>query len=313
MLGSWVIMKYGEMIGVIDRPSKRSSHHDNIPKGGGLGILAAFVFSSLVLNIPLFIWLPALMISLASFWGADKYILPVSHRLGIHFGCSLFFLVFFLSCKEADTLAYAAWLPVLVFIVGTANFYNFMDGIDGIAGITGFVAFTMTAYYAHFSGMNQAFVYLGLALAFSCLGFLCFNIPRAKVFLGDVGSIFLGFVFACLIVFLSRDLSDFMVMAGFLAPFYFDEVFTMVVRIKHRDSLIEPHRKHIYQILVNEAGIGHWKVALGYGMVQLVIGVSVIAVQPNGWGVLLGIYVLYSILFALFSIVVRRKFVADEN
>ncbi|MEE4365120.1 MAG: UDP-N-acetylmuramyl pentapeptide phosphotransferase [Desulfotignum sp.] len=306
-------MKYGAMMGVIDRPSKRSSHHDNIPKGGGFGILAALVFASLMLQIPVFIWVPALVISLASFWGADKYILPVSQRLVIHFGCSLFFLIFFLSAKQVDVLTYAAWLPVLVFIVGTANFYNFMDGIDGIAGITGFLAFSLTAFYAWLSGLDQAFVHLGLALAFSCLGFLCFNIPRAKVFLGDVGSILLGFVFACLIVFLSRDLSDFMVMAGFLAPFYFDELFTMVVRIKHRDSLIEPHRRHIYQILVNEAGIGHWKVALGYGMVQLAIGISVIAVQQNGWGILVGTYFFYGLMFALFSVIIRRKFVADEN
>jgi len=311
--GSWVVMKYGAVIGVIDRPSKRSSHHKNIPKGGGLGILAALVFSSLILQIPVFIWMPSLVISLASFWGADKYILPVSQRLVIHFGCSLIFLVFFLSWKQVDLLAYAAWLPVLVFIVGTANFYNFMDGIDGIAGIAGFLAFLMTAFYARLSGMDPAFVFFGLALAFSCLGFLCFNIPRAKVFLGDVGSILLGFVFACLVVFLSRDLSDFMVMAGFLAPFYFDELFTMVVRIRHGDSLIEPHRKHIYQILVNEAGIGHWKVSLGYGMLQLAIGVSVILIQPQGWVALLGTYCLYSLMFAGISIIVRRKFVADEN
>ncbi len=313
MTGSWVIMKYGAMIGVIDRPSKRSSHHNNIPKGGGFGILVALVFASLILKIPVFIWMPALVISLASFWGADKYILPVSQRLVIHFGCSLFFLVFFLFWKQADALTYVAWLPVLVFIVGTANFYNFMDGIDGIAGITGFLAFSLTAFYAWFSGLDQAVVYLGLSLAFSCLGFLCFNIPRAKVFLGDVGSILLGFVFACLVVFLSRNLSDFMVMVGFLAPFYFDELFTMVVRIKHKDSLIEPHRKHIYQILVNEAGIGHWKVSLGYGMVQLAIGVSVIAVQPKGWGGVLGTYFLYGLIFAMVSIIIRRKFVDDEN
>ncbi len=311
--GAWLVMRFGGRLGTMDMPSSRSSHHKEVPKGAGLGILAALVFASLVLQIPVFIWVPALVISLASFWGADKYILPVSQRLVIHFSCSLFFLVFFLSSKQADALALAAWLPVLFFIVGTANFYNFMDGIDGIAGITGFLAFLLTAFYARLSGLDQAFVYLGLALAFSCLGFLCFNIPRAKVFLGDVGSILLGFVFACLVVFLSRDLSDFMVMAGFLAPFYFDELFTMVVRIKHRDSLIEPHRKHIYQILVNEAGIGHWKVALGYGMVQLAIGVSGIAVQPEGRGLLLGTYFFYGLIFVIFSIIVRRKFAADEN
>jgi Fuc2NAc and GlcNAc transferase len=311
--GSWIIMKYGAVIGAIDRPSKRSSHQNNIPKGGGFGILAALVFSSLILNIPVFIWIPALVISLASFWGADKYILPVSQRLLIHFGCSLIFLVFFLSSKQAPAVDYVVWLPVLVFIVGTANFYNFMDGIDGIAGIAGFVAFLLVSFHAQLSGMDQAYVSLGLGMAFSCLGFLCFNIPRAKVFLGDVGSILLGFVFASLIVFLSQDLTDFMVMAGFLAPFYFDELFTMVVRIKNKDSLIEPHRKHIYQVLVNEAGIGHWKVSLGYGMMQLIIGFSAIFTQPEGVFHLFGMYVFYGLMFAVFSIIIRKRYPWSEN
>ncbi len=311
--GSWIIMKYGAVIGAIDRPSKRSSHQNNIPKGGGFGILAALVFSSLILNIPVFIWIPALVISLTSFWGADKYILPVSLRLMIHFGCSLFFLVFFLYSKQAAAVDYAVWLPVLVFIVGTANFYNFMDGIDGIAGIAGFVAFLLVSFHAQLSGMDQAYVSLGLGMAFSCLGFLCFNIPRAKVFLGDVGSILLGFVFASLIVFLSQDLTDFMVMAGFLAPFYFDELFTMVVRIKNKDSLIEPHRKHIYQVLVNEAGIGHWKVSLGYGMMQLIIGFSAIFTQSEGVFHLFGMYVFYGLMFAVFSVIIRKRYPWSEN
>jgi Fuc2NAc and GlcNAc transferase len=278
-----------------------------------LGILTALVVSSLALNIPFFIWLPALVISLASFWGADKHILPVFHRLLIHFGCSLFFLFFFLYANQVDALTYGVWLPVLIFIVGTANFYNFMDGIDGIAGVTGFLAFLLVAVYARFSGMPPAFIFLSLVMASAGLGFVCLSFPTATVFLGDVGSILLGFVFACLIVFLSQDLSDFLVMAGFLAPFYFDELFTMVVRIKNKDSLVEPHRKHIYQVLVNEAGISHWKVSSGYGMAQLVIGFSAMALHGEGAGLLLALYLFYGLIFAVFSIFVRQRFPSSEN
>ena len=311
--GSWVVMKYGSVMGAIDLPSNRSSHHEGIPKGGGFGILAAFILSSLVLNIPIFIWLPGIIISLVSFWGGDKHLCSVAQRLFVHFGCSLFFLVFFLLSKQAPLVMYLICLPLSVFIVGTANFYNFMDGIDGIAGITGFFGFILVAFFNELSGLDPAYGYFSLVLAFSCLGFLCFNTPRAKVFLGDVGSILLGFVFACLIIFLAQDMTDFMVMAGFLAPFYFDELFTMVVRIRSRDSLIEPHRKHIYQVLVNEAGIGHWKVSLGYGMMQLIIGFSAIFIQPKGVIWILGIYVAYGLIFAFFSIVIRKRFPCSEN
>ncbi|MDZ7664905.1 MAG: UDP-N-acetylmuramyl pentapeptide phosphotransferase [Desulfotignum sp.] len=311
--GSWLVKRFGVRIGMVDVPNLRSSHHREIPKGAGFGILSALVVSSLFLLIPFFVWLPALVISLASFWGADKHILPVSHRLLIHFGCSLFFLVFFLYFQQADPSAYVIWLPVLIFIVGTANFYNFMDGIDGIAGITGVLAFLLVAVHAWMSDMPVSFILLSLAMSAACLGFLCFSLPRASVFLGDVGSILLGFVFACLVIFLSRDLTDFLVMAGFLSMFYFDELFTMGVRIWDKDSLVEPHRKHIYQVLVNEAGIEHWKVALGYGLAQLVIGCLAIWLQPKGAGCLFVMYGVSALMFTGVSMIIRKRWLSGEN
>jgi Fuc2NAc and GlcNAc transferase len=298
--GAWMVMKYGSMMGAIDMPDSRSSHHEGTPKGGGFGILVAFVFFSLILKIPIFIWLPGVVISLVSFWGGDKHLWSVKKRLFTHFGCSLFFIIFFLYSKQVALGTYIFLIPISVFIVGTANFYNFMDGIDGIGGITGFLGFMLIAFYNNLSGMDPAYAYLSLALAFSCLGFLCFNTPRAKVFLGDVGSILLGFVFACLIIALSENIMDFFIMAGFLAPLYFDELFTMVVRIRSKDSLIEPHRKHIYQVLVNEACIAHWKISLGYGLMQLIIGLFVISIKPKGLFFLLSAYLIFGLIFAVF-------------
>jgi Fuc2NAc and GlcNAc transferase len=305
--GSWLVLRFGGRIGMIDVPNSRSSHQRDIPKGAGLGILAALVVACLVLDIPFFIWLPALVISLASFWGADKHILPVCHRLGIHFGCSLFFLVFFLHAQQASAWTYVVWLPALIFIVGTANFYNFMDGIDGIAGITGVLAFLLVAAHAWFSGMPVSFVLLSLAMAAACLGFLCFSFPKASVFLGDVGSILLGFVFACLVIFLSDDLTDFLVMAGFLSLFYFDEIITMVIRIRDKESLVEPHRRHIYQVLANEAGIHHWKIASGYGLAQLTIGICAMLIQPKGIWHLFVMYGVFALIFIGVSMGVRQR------
>jgi Fuc2NAc and GlcNAc transferase len=302
-----VVKRYGARIGTVDVPTPRSSHHREIPKGAGLGVLTALVVSGVVLAIPFFVWVPALVISLVSFWGADKHILPVSHRLAIHFGCTLFFLFFLLWSRQADGVMYMGWLPVLVFIVGTANFYNFMDGIDGIAGITGVLAFSLLAVYAWMSDMPVSFILLSLVMSSACLGFLCFSFPRASVFLGDVGSILLGFVFACLVVFLSRDFSDFLVMTGFLSMFYFDEIFTMIVRLRDRDSLVEPHRRHIYQILANEAGIHHWKIALGYGLFQLIIGISAMLMQPKGVWYLFVMYGVFALMFTGAAVAVRYR------
>jgi len=311
--GAWMVMKYGSMMGAIDMPDSRSSHHEGTPKGGGFGILVAFVFFSLILKIPIFIWLPGVVISLVSFWGGDKHLWSVKKRLFTHFGCSLLFRIFFLYSKQVALGTYIFLIPISVFIVGTANFYNFMDGIDGIGGITGFLGFMLIAFYNNLSGMDPAYAYLSLALAFSCLGFLCFNTPRAKVFLGDVGSILLGFVFACLIIALSENIMDFFIMAGFLARLYFYELFTMVVRIRSKDSLIEPHRKHIYQVLVNEACIAHWKISLGYGLMQLIIGLFVISIKPKGLFFLLSAYLIFGLIFAVFSAYIRRRFPINEN
>ena len=76
--------------------------------------------------------------------------------------------------------------------------------------------------------------------------------------MGAVGSILLGFVFAGMVIWLSRSLFDFIVLAAFLFPFYADELTTMIVRLKDGDRLTRPHRKHLYQLLANEMGIPHW-------------------------------------------------------
>ncbi len=190
--GSWVVMRHGDRIGAIDVPNCRSSHHREIPKGAGLGILAALIVSSLLLAVPYYIWFPAMVISLASFWGADKHVLPVFHRLAIHFGCSLFFLYLLLHSQNQGPAGYVIWLPVLVFIVGTANFYNFMDGIDGIAGITGFLAFLLIGVYAGLAGMGPNMVLFSLSVASACLAFLCFSFPKASVFWGMWAAFFWG-------------------------------------------------------------------------------------------------------------------------
>jgi Fuc2NAc and GlcNAc transferase len=313
LAGSWVVIRHGNRLGMMDIPNVRSSHEKATPKGAGIGILAAFLLFSLILEIPFFIWVPALVISAVSFWGADKPMLSASKRLLIHLGCGVFFLFFFLQSIQPGISSCVVWLPAVVFIAGTANFFNFMDGIDGIAGITGFVGFCLVAFYAKISGGSPAYTDLSLVTAFSCLGFLCFNVPKARVFLGDVGSILLGFLFACLVIALSENFVDFLVMAGFMAPFYFDELFTMVVRIKDKVPLTKPHRKHIYQILANEAGMNHFKISLGYGLMQLAIGISAISIQSKGVVFLLGTYLFYGLIFGIFSFFVRRKFCANEN
>src|SRR3970282_96264 len=126
----------------------------------------------------------------------------------------------------------------LIFIVGTTNFYNFMDGINGIAGLTGLVGFGLMAYFSYFVLNTHDVFLMSAVLAAGCLGFLPFNFLKARVFMGDVGSIFLGFVFASFVVKMSVTINIFLCMIMFICTFYADAVITIYYRRKRGENLM---------------------------------------------------------------------------
>ncbi len=301
--GAWIIGKFAPQLGLVDCPNERSSHAVPTPKGGGIGILAAFVLSSVTLNIPAGFWLPATILALISFYG-DKFPISPRFRLPIQFMAALFLV--HLSAFSLQLSTFSLFF-LAVCIVGTANFYNFMDGINGIAGITGVVAFGLLALFAFLSKADASFVTLAICISLSCLGFLPFNMPEAKVFMGDVGSILLGFVFAGMVIWLSKNLLDFICLSAFLFPFYADELTTMYLRLRDRENLAHPHRRHLYQVLANECGIPHWKVSIGYGLLQLFTGISVLLVRPFGSTMILSLLMVFFAGFVLLTICLRSR------
>jgi len=283
-LGAWIIACFAGRLGLLDHPNERSSHSDPTPKGGGVGILAAFVLVSALTSLPLIFWVPAAFLALIGFL-TDIFDFSPKVRLPFQFATGGFFAAGALNGQMSHLngmLVAALVVLAVIYIVGTANFYNFMDGINGIAGITGIVGFGLVSFFASVSGFNSSFINLAICLSLACLGFLPFNMPKARVFMGDVGSILLGFLFGGIVVLLSKSLLDFICLASFLFPFYADELTTMVVRIKDGENLLRPHRRHIYQLLANEKGIAHWKVSFGYGLVQAFVGLSALGLRNYG-------------------------------
>jgi Fuc2NAc and GlcNAc transferase len=288
--GAFVVVKIGSNLGLDDIPSHRSSHTLSIPKGGGIGILATFFFACLYLNLRWTFWLPGLLISLISFWG-DKRELTPKLRLACQFllaGIVLwnvdlkkFIPIIPISdVSIISTILYlSAFLFLLIFIVGTANIYNFMDGINGMAGITGNIAFFLLGFVSLSNEFPPAYTLLAFSISLATLGFLPFNFPKATVFMGDVGSVLLGFVFASFVLLVSNNWNDFLSYCGFIFPFYIDEVTTMIERIRKKESLTQAHRQHFYQLLVNEKKIPHWKVSLGYGISQIIISCLLIELR----------------------------------
>ena len=304
--GAWLLGNYGFKLGLIDRPNKRSSHLDATPKGGGTGILIGFVVVSLSLKLPAGFWGPAVFISILSFIGDRLHLSPYL-RLFFQFVAGLIFLVNLGLGSHWQIPGILLIIPLLIFVVGTANFYNFMDGINGIGAITGVVGFGLLSFYSISSGLQSSLAVVNICIALSCLGFLPFNIPKATVFMGDVGSILLGFIFAAVVIWMSADILDFICLSSFLLMFYADELTTMRVRIKDGERLSKPHRRHLYQILANEYAVSHWKISLGYGFFQLVIGSSMLALKDRGTLLILLIVIFYFCCFSVVSSIFRRR------
>ena len=304
--GAWIVAKWGIKLSLFDKPNLRSSHKTVTPKGGGIGILAAFFVCSIAFSIPKSFWIPAVFISLFSFWGDRSEIRP-KVRLLFQFAAGTILLIGILMEKQNGVASYALMPLLVIFLVGTANFYNFMDGINGIAGITGIIGFGLIAFYALILDIVLLLSTLAICMSFSCMGFIPFNVPKAKVFMGDVGSILLGFVFSGMVVYLSKNVLDFICLMSFLFPFYADELTTMVVRLKDKENLTKAHRRHLYQLLANECKIPHWKISAGYGLFQFMIGISVIMLKDMGLIIVVSLLVFYICFFGIFSLIFRKK------
>jgi Fuc2NAc and GlcNAc transferase len=310
--GAWFISKYGHQLDLLDRPKRRSSHRTTTPRGGGVGILAGFIAVAIALKLPVSFWLPASCLSAISFMSDRFEILPL-YRLLFQFAAGIIFLAGIWNGHPFHFLGYFWMFLLSVFIVGTANYYNFMDGINGIAGITGAIGFGLLSFYSYSLPENSNMAILSLCLSLCCLGFLPFNFPRARVFMGDVGSILLGFVFAAIVISLSRTIIEFICLSSFLFPFYADEFTTELKRLKDGEKIWLPHRKHFYQLLANEYAIPHWKISLGYGLGQLLVGISILYFIDTGLLFVLSIFFLYFLIFTLLSGFMRKRLIHKQG
>ena len=235
----------------LDTPNERSLHAHPVPRSGGIAI-AAGVAAACVLAWPglTVILVAALLLAAASL--ADDIVgLSTPARLVLHLGAAAAVLAF--DLEVADPLAFAVFALALVW---TTNLYNFMDGADGIAGgmaVFGFGAYALAAYL--FGALTLAALCASLAAASAA--FLVFNWHPARLFMGDVGSVPIGFLAGAL------GLQGWAIGAWPLwfpllvfAPFMCDATLTLLQRLLRREPLWQAHREHYYQRLVR-MGFGH--------------------------------------------------------
>jgi UDP-N-acetylmuramyl pentapeptide phosphotransferase/UDP-N-acetylglucosamine-1-phosphate transferase len=201
----------------------------------------------------------------------------------------------------------------VLWMVALTNAYNFMDGIDGIAGIQAIVAGLGWVVIGAIAGLADAVV-LGLLLTAGVAGFLVYNWPPARVFMGDAGSGFLGFSFAAIPLIAPEHGPHLLLSAALLTwPFLFDTSFTLIRRVRRRENIFAAHRTHLYQRLT-VTGLSHARVTALYGVLGVLGagGAIALATAPPGVALLPAVVVPVS-AFALWRYVVSREFLSSRE
>lgn len=293
---------------ILDIPNERSSHTQPTPRGGGLAIVGVTLLGLLLylaLHPALLTARPfwgffvgALLISLVS-WLDDLRSLPSYLRFGIH---ALAALLVILTGARFDVVALPllgsldlAWVGIpatFLWIVGLTNIYNFMDGIDGLAGGQ---AVTAGFGWALLGWMHAdpLIAYIGALLATTSLSFLWYNWPPARIFMGDVGSAFLGFSFASITLLPTQPNAQWAIAGALLLwPFLFDGTFTLLQRLRRGENIFAAHRSHLYQRLVI-AGYSHRAVTvlyLGFALVGVILAYTFVVGYPiSPWLIAIGL------------------------
>jgi UDP-GlcNAc:undecaprenyl-phosphate GlcNAc-1-phosphate transferase len=252
---------------VMDTPEARKAHDRPTPKGGGVGIVITFLAGIAVLYRfgefarladPYFLGVieASIAIAVVAFLD-DLFDWPFTIKLGaqvlaalVAVSSGLYVTNFRIPYLGPVELAWAGIAVTLVWVLFTTNAMNFIDGLNGLASGVALIACLFIAFIAEQHGGWFAYAASGL-LAAGLAGFLPFNFPKARIFMGDVGSQFCGFMLAVLAVVASRfdgvELS-FLLVPMLLSGVLFDVAFTLVRRAMQGESVTQPHRGHLYQI-----------------------------------------------------------------
>lgn len=255
--------------GMLDLPGERRSHDQPTPRGGGIGIAVAALCACAWLawvDDGGWGWVAAGLVLVAGAgWWDDHRPLAAWPRLLAHVVAGACLAA---GMQQSGAPA-AAMLIALLLVPVLVNVWNFIDGIDGLA--------TSQALLAALAGaltLNGSGRLLALVVAAACCGFLPFNLPKARIFLGDVGSGALGYLLAAIVVIglSSHPVAAWPLLLLPLASCVVDAGFTLARRILRGEPWWQPHVQHLYQRLARRHG--HARVALAYaGWTTLAIGI----------------------------------------
>ena len=272
--GTWLARHYALRRSLIDLPGERRSHTVATPRGGGISIVLALMVAVVALGIrqpvqaPLMLALGVGVMLVAGVgWVDDHRPLSPWWRLGVHVVASGLFGWVVADVYDSVWLGMCGFVATLVL----TNVWNFMDGINGLAASQALIA----AFGLGGLAAGNAWL-LGLALAAACAGFLPFNFPRARIFLGDVGSGAIGFALGALATLAAASLQGKAWLALLpVSVFLVDAGLTLARRLLRGERWWTPHTQHAYQAWARRNG--HGTVTVAYAIV------SVLVILLAGW------------------------------
>lgn len=274
MIGILVYRHYAAQKGLWDIPNARSAHAAPVPRGAGVVFVVLWLLhlcwntwqhqlssAQFLLLVP-----TTFMIALVGFLD-DCYGISAIKRLFCQALIAIVFLIF-LGHVGYSTLALAL---ALIALIGSINAYNFMDGLDGFSAVEAVFVFGIGGWlFWHQAILDLAFA--NWSLVACVLGFLIWNWPKAKVFMGDVGSYALGFcVAAFAVIAAQRDQISPVLWLILYGVFVFDATITLFRRLWHKENITQAHCLHAYQRLY-QAGVCNRKILMGLIVLNSVLG-----------------------------------------
>jgi len=310
--GTFYYRKLALKYNILANLNSRTLHQKPTPRGGGIVFSTTFILSVLALSfidviqkdlIGVFVFGCAL--SLLVGYIDDLVSISTIKKLGLQFGLVFWLLYFFdgnIFNEQKGLLEWATWLSFAVLLVWLINVYNFIDGIDGMA-ILGAILISSTLLLTLVLTKSYSdLMLLFLVLLASCSGFLFFNWPKATIFMGDSGSIFLGFCFSALIIYsvTTKEISlpTWLVVFGYYLG---DTSTTTIIRVFLVRKWYGTHRSHAYQNLARIKN-NHFIVTIGvllYHFLWLVPLAIVTVLNPNLGLIAVFLAYLPSILWAI--------------
>ncbi len=299
-------------MGMMDIPNRRSSHSQPTPKGGGLAFFTVFTIISLVFYIFLPEYRPIVSpllfggpVVILLGWFDDRYCLPALFRLLVHFLVAILIYTFvtqtFKFQINISFLPEQFWINsvfCILFITWFINLYNFMDGADGHAASTAIVGSLLMAVVASLHG-SRGISMIYCLISYTVSGFLFYNWSPAKIFMGNTGSYFLGFLFASLALIskVHGDISFYshLIIFGF---FIFDTTFILLLRIFKGEPLFKAHKTFIFHKLMKK-NWSHEKISICYVTVMILwlFPLANLASIHDSWGFLIVMVAYLPLLF----------------